>query len=168
MSVTAEFKAMVERAWDAIDYALAGNIAEGVKDILQETIFKNVYAYPASVWAMEKRRYDDGGLGERENMIATVIDIGSAGRTDELQVESFAGFQDIGPNFRGGFVGIGPEFNTGSIGARLDEVVETGDPTWRQPYPRPFYKEAEKKLVDSGYIERELRYRLVYAGFEVE
>lgn len=167
MSVTAEFTAMKQRIWDAIDKGLL-DAGEDAKDVLQNVIYENVYSYPASYWAQAKRRYDNGGLGEKENMIASVSDAGKSGRYHELQVEDFAGFQDHGPNFRGGFTGTGPEFNTASIGARLDEVVETGDPAWRQPFPRPFYKDAETQLVNGGVVTGNIVSALVDAGFTVE
>lgn len=166
MSVTAEFQAMMNRAWNVIDAALANEVGEAAKDVLQETIYQNVYSYQPSVWAEMKRRYDSGGLGDRNNMIASVNDVGTAGRTHELQVQTFAGLQDYGPNFRGGFIGIGPSMPTGGLG-HLDEIVETGDPSYRQPGPRPFYADAEKMLVNSGIVEGELAAALLRAGFEI-
>lgn len=167
MSVTMEFKNMMNRAWNAIDEALLTGVGESAKDVMQQMIYDRVYSYPASEWALYKRRYDDGGLGDKENMIASVKDVGSSGRTHELQVENFAGLQDYGPNFRGVFIGIGPSPAPGHYAARLDEIVETGDPAYRQPYPRPFYAATEKFLVDSGIVENEIKSGLIMAGFEI-
>lgn len=167
MSVTSEFQMMMKRAWNAIDEALLNGVGEAAKDVMQQMIYDNVYEYPASYWAMIKRRYDDGGLGDKRNMIATVNDVGAAGRTHELQVENFAGLQDYGPNMRGPGIGMGPQPAAGHYAARLDEIVETGDPAYRQPGPRPFYKDTEQFLISSGVAENEIVSGLVSAGFEV-
>lgn len=161
MSVTAEFQVMIGKAWDAIDAALAGPIGESAQDFLQQTIYAKVYSYPATAWAMMKRRYDNGGLGDKGNMIVSVSG------DHELQVENFAGLQDYGPNFRGASLGIGPSPAIGHYAARLDEIVETGNPSYRQPGPRPFYQEAEKEIVSSGVVDGELASALMAAGFEV-
>lgn len=167
MSVTLEYLEMKNRIWNAIDKGLL-DAGEDAKDVLQAVIYRNVYSYPASPYAMMKRRYDDGGLGDKQNMIASVSDVGKSGRYHELQIENFAGLQDHGPNFRGGFTGIGPEFNISSIGARLDEIVETGDAAWRQPFPRPFYQDAEKEIANGGVVTGNLVSALIDAGFTVE
>lgn len=166
MSVTAEFTAMMNRAWNAIDAGLL-KAGEAAQDVLQKVMDENVYSYQASPYAMYKRRKDAGGLKDKGNIIATVIDVGSSGRTHELQVEDFAGLQDYGPNFRGSHIGIGPSPAAGHYAARLDEIVETGDPSYRQPGPRPFYKDAEKQLVDGGIVEGEIAGALIAAGFEL-
>jgi hypothetical protein len=157
---------MKQRIWDAIDTGLL-NAGDAARDVLQQVIYQNVYSYGASPWAMQKRRYADGGLGDTNNMIASVNGVGSAGRTHELQVENFAGLQDYGPNFRGASLGIGPSPAKGHYAARLDEIVETGNPSYRQPGPRPFYKDAEKQLVDGGVVTGEIAAALIAAGFEV-
>lgn len=167
MSVTAEFKMIMERAWNVIDAALAGEVGDAAKDVLQKTIYDNVYSYQPTAWAEMKRRYDNGGLGDKNNMIASVIDVGTAGRTHELQVENFAGLQDYGPNFRGAGIAFGPAPAASHTSARLDEIVETGNASYRQPGPRPFYKDAEKMLVDGGIVEGELAAALIRAGFEL-
>lgn len=167
MSVTAEFTAMMNRAWDAIDAGLL-KAGEAAQDVLQKVMDENVYSYQASPYAMYKRRKDAGGLKDKGNIIATVIDVGSSGRTHELQVEDFAGLQDYGPNFRGPSVNtFGPSPAAGHYAARLDKIVETGDPSYRQPGPRPFYKDAEKQLVDGGIAEGEIAGALIAAGFEL-
>lgn len=155
MPVTAEFTAMMNRAWNAIDAGLL-KAGEAAQDVLQKVMDENVYSYAASPYAMYKRRKEAGGLKDKGNIIATVIDVGTAGRTHELQVEDFAGLQDWGPSIR-------------SAGAaeRLDQIIETGDPSYRQPGPRPFYKDAEKQLVDGGIVEGEIAGALMDAGFEV-
>lgn len=160
MSVTAEFAVMMQKAWDAIDVGLL-KAGDAGKDVLQQVIYNNVYSYAPSVYAEMKRRYDNGGLGDTGNMIVSVTG------DHELQIENFAGLQDYGPNFRGASLGIGPSPAKGHYDARLDEIVETGDPSYRQPGPRPFYKDAEKQLVDGGIVEGEIAGALMDAGFEV-
>lgn len=165
MSVEAEYAVLKTRIWNAIDKGLL-DAGEDAKDVLRQKIYDNVYSYQASPLAMRKRRYDNGGLGDTRNMVASVIDVGKSGRYDELQVEDFAGFQDIGSNFRGSHIGIGP--SAAPTEDRLDEVVETGRTDYRQPGPRPFYKDAEEELFNGGVVTGRLVTALIEAGFEVE
>lgn len=167
MSVTAEFQTMMTRAWNAIDKGLL-DAGEDAKDVLQNVIYEKVYSYPASYWAQAKRRYDNGGLGDKMNMIASVNDVGKSGRYHELQIENFAGLQDYGPNFRGPGTDFGPAPAPGHYAARLDEIVETGDPAYRQPFPRPFYKDAETQIANGGVVTGNLVSALIDAGFTVE
>ena len=166
MSVTAQFALIKNRIWNAIDKGLL-DAGEDAKDILQTVIYEKVYSYPASAWAMQKRRYDDGSLGDKNNMFASVIDVGKSGRYHELQVEDFAGLQDYGPNTRGPGIAYGPSPAPGNYAARLDEIVETRDRAYRQPGPRPFYKDAEKQLADGGIVTGNIVSALIDAGFEV-
>lgn len=168
MSCVLNFKNVVNRIWTAIDAGLL-DAGEDAKGVLQDVIYDKVYSYRASPWALGKRRYDDGGLGDTRNMIVSVSDVGKAGRTHELQVENFAGLQDTGPNFRGVSTGVGPSpvSTPGYYGGRLDEIVETGDRAYRQPGPRPFYRDAEKILVENGHVTNAIRAELIWAGFEV-
>ena len=186
MSVTAEFEVMKNRIWDAIQIGLL-RAGDDAKEILQLKMYENVYSYQASALAMEKRRYDDGGLGDKSNMVASVVDIGKAERYKELQIEDFAGFQDYGPNtrsFYSGAVGsIGPMMNLQdrsgtaqetarkygvSAGDRLDRVVTEGDRNYHQPGPRPFYEPTEKELANGGVVSGQIVGALMDAGFTVE
>ena len=167
MSVVAEFEVMKNRIWNAIDKGLLDS-GEDAKDVLQNVIYQNVYTYPASGWALMKRRKSEGGLGDKRNMIASVNDVGKSGRYHELQVENFSGIQDYGPNFRGPGIAFGPAPAASHYSARLDEIVETGDKAWRQPYPRPFYKDAETQLINGGIVSGNIVAALIDAGFTVE
>ena len=93
MSCVSEFQMMMDRAWNAIDAGLL-RAGEAGREVLQESIYRNVYSYYPSAWAERRRRYDNGGLGDTNNMIASVVDVGTAGRTHELQLEDFSGLQD--------------------------------------------------------------------------
>ena len=166
MSVLSEYAGMKVKIWNAIDSALLYGLQEEAKPIIETVMQRNVYDYPASPWAIAKRRKWDGGLGDAENsFVPTVIEVDD--NTHELDMENFAGLQDYGPNFRGVHIGTGPSPAAGHYAARLDEIVETGDPAYRQPYPRPFYKDIETQLVKSGKASRQIRYELIWAGFEV-
>lgn len=164
MSVVTEFNEMMSRAWNAIDEALLNGVGESAKDIMQQFIYDNVYSYQASHWAMVKRRYADGGLGDTRNMIASVVETDGM---HELQVENFAGLQDYGPNFRGTSTGMGPSPAPGHYAARLDRIVEEGDRAYRQPGPRPFYADTERFLVQNGIVDSEIESALIRAGFDV-
>lgn len=164
MGIMSDFQINMAQIMSAVDAGLLETGDQG-KDVLQSVIYENVYSYPASTWAMRKRRYDDGGLGDKNNMIPSVTDVDS--RTRELQIENFAGLQDYGSNFRGDYNpgGYGPAPKV--WGDRLDEIVETGDKSYRQPYPRPFYKDAEKQIVDGGLADGCIASALLEAGFDV-
>ena len=148
MSVLSEYAGMKVKIWNAIDSALLYGLQEEAKPVIKDVLGKNVYSYGATPWAMKTRRYDNGGLYDAENnIISSVIDVDDS--THELNMEDIAGFQHPAP------------------AERLDEVIESGNPNYRQPYPRPFYKDIETQLVKSGIASRQIRYELIWAGFEV-
>lgn len=176
MSVTMEFKNMMNRAWNAIDGALLGEIADASRSVLQASMRAYVYDYEPTEWARRKRRGDLGGLADMRLMPATVLDRSTTGHTiHELQIESIAGLQGLGDNFcSGADYDWGPndafEKNAERWRAnntRLDEIVETGNEVFHQPYPRPFYREAEKVIAETGMVSRGLMKALIAAGFEI-
>lgn len=177
MSVLAEFEGMLTKIGSTIEDTLQGEIADFTKKTLQESMQYSVYTYNASPWAMRSRRGDMGGLADMDLMRAEVIDVSKKLHTaKELQVESLASFQH-GPDTstiddHWGANDALPANESASrlaaSGARLDEVVETGSKAYRQPYPRPFYANAEKYVVNYGAVSGYLVINLIKAGFDVQ
>ena len=72
MSFVQKYNALLGKVEAAVKDALENEVAEEVKDIMQDQTDLQVYPYDASPMAMATRRVDDGGLGDRRNMIASV------------------------------------------------------------------------------------------------
>lgn len=120
----------------AVDAAMP-KLANGVVDVIGQKAQANVYIYPATGWAMSKRR---GTIGKMENM-----EINAGGY--QAEIVNHATMQG----------GMGHEV----------EMVEEGWSNFRQPGPRPFMDEALDEYVSSGRGDRELAEQLRAAGFEV-
>ena len=123
---------------------LVSDAAEAVKDVMQGKLTDNVYSYPASREAMKTRRYDHGGLLDRENMVAHV----EAGLT--LVVEDIAPFQE------------------GTYPDALSDVVQQGLPGYNQPGPRPFTADTEAECVSSGSVLKAINEGLERNGYKME
>ncbi len=125
MSFVARFMMMKERLEDAIDSALLTDVAEEVKDIMVSNLDSIVYSYSATPQAMATRRYD-GGLRGKYHMAASLPE------KHTLVVENTAGMQG------------------GAASRALSDVVNDGDPAYRQPGARPFVSATEREAVASG------------------
>lgn len=119
-------------------------VTEEVKDIMEEQLVIVVYSYDASEESMESRRYEDGGLLDRANMVS------SFSPDFVLTVENVAPFQD----------------KYEKKGKDLSDVVEEGDKKYRQPYARPFVAETENECISSGRIYKVLMSALRARGYK--
>ena len=72
MSFYEKYAQFAYKFHEDLNVVLLNEAAEEVKDIMQEQLDENVYSYPASEMAMESRRYEDGGLKDRANMVAHI------------------------------------------------------------------------------------------------
>ena len=133
MSFVQKYNALLARVEAAADDALGREVAETVRDIMEEQTEYQVYSYEASPMAMASRRADCGGLGDRRNMAAAVLP------GHELTVENTAPFQ-----------------SPASGGSALSDVVEQGLSRYHQPGPRPFVAGTQEEAVSSGRAYRAL------------
>lgn len=149
MSFAQIYNDLLNKVRDAAEDAVVNDVAPEVKDIMQEQTGYQVYSYEASAMAMRMRRVDNGGLGDKRNMV-DMVETTTAGLHSEitLTVEDCAPFQD----------GI-------SRGISLAQVVETGDKNFKQPYPRPFIAETQQEAIASGRAYRALMDGLKRNGF---
>lgn len=131
-----------------LNEVLLGEATETVKDIMQEQLESEVYSYPATPEAMESRRYEQGGLKDRANMVAHL----EPGIT--LVVENVAKFQDRALN-------IDPEHD-------LSDVVDQGIAGYMQPGPRPFVSATETECVTSGRVLKAINSGLTSRGYKIE
>lgn len=140
---------LLNKVRDAAEDAVVNDVAPEVKDIMEEQTEYQVYSYEASAMAMRTRRVDNGGLGDRRNMVDTV-ETDTAGLHSEitLTVEDRAPFQD-----------------GRTYGVSLAQVVETGDKSFKQPYPRPFIAGTQAEAIASGRAYRALMDGLRRNGF---
>lgn len=136
MSFAKIYNDLLNKTRAAAEDAMRHEVAEEVKDIMEEQTEYQVYSYEASAMAMRMRRVDNGGLGDRRNMLHDV-----AAGPDEvvLTVHNAAPFQD----------GVSREVS-------LAQVVETGDTSFRQPYRRPFIAGTQAEAIASGRAYRAL------------
>ena len=132
MSFFEHYNAFGERVIAALKEVLESDAAEVVKDVMGQKLDEKVYSYEASDEAMESRRYDQGGLADRDNMVAHVeYDDGYV-----LVVENVAPFQEPSE----------------AKGRSLSDVVQEGLPAYRQPGPRTFTSDTESECVSSGSV----------------
>lgn len=118
---------------NAINKELYDFLKEDLKDYVFEVekrmIYDYVYSYEASDWAMSKRRYENGGLADIDNMEAIeVLDNNAIIYVNNT--ESQDGIE-----------------STNSLTEA--EAIETGDSDWNQPYERPFTKETLEYIKNS-------------------
>lgn len=145
MSFVQRYNNLVDKVRAAAADAMKYEVAEEVKDIMEEQAGWQVYSYEASAMAMRTRRVDNGGLGDRRNMRHAV----SYGQAEAvLTVWNAAPFQD----------GV-------SRSVSLAHVVETGDTDFHQPGPRPFTAGTQEEAVSSGRAYRALKEGLKRNGF---
>ena len=143
MSLTTEYKSWLKRLDSAVARALKNEVCEDAKQALSEQMDKVVYSYAASDWAMSTRRYDSGGLADKENF----SDKYTGGNfSHELTIEDVADFQ-----------------GTDASGT-LIHVVETGAAGYRQPHPRPVMQETQNEL-DGGRASGVMAAALKSRGF---
>ena len=119
----------------AVTNALQSEELSGyIKDILQSSIMKNVYSLDRYTPRMYKgkRRYENGGLADPDNMEITLNGGG-------IKVEDVASGHQVD-----GW------WETIPADDRIDDYIESGsynvDFTHNPPGPRPFYKPAEEML----------------------
>lgn len=145
MSFAQIYNDLLNKTRAAAADAMKHEVAEEVKDIMEEQTEYQVYSYEASAMAMRTRRVDNGGLGDRRNMLH---DVSSGPDEVVLTVRDTAPFQD----------GV-------SRGVSLAQVVEVGDKSFKQPYPRPFIAETQQEAIASGRAYRALMDGLKRNGF---
>ena len=142
MSFLAHYQNLKLRAEAAVDHALGAEVAEAVKDVMEEQTEYQVYSYDASEMAMATRRVDQGGLGDRQLMT------GHVEPGHELVVENIAPFQ-----------GTPVDYTT------LNDVVERRTAGFNQPFPRPFVAGTQEEAISSGRARKALMEGLKRQGF---
>ena len=131
MSVLATFQKYQQQVETAVDEILETEVAETVKDIMEEKLSSVVYSYPATENAMAMRRYANGGLQDRSNMQSRV----EADHT--LIVENDAPLQGT------------------PTGDALSDVVNAGYSNYKQPYARQFVQSTEQEAA-SGRVAADI------------
>lgn len=140
MSAISQYEAIKVKIDEAITQALV-SMVRPIADSLEESAYRNVYTYQASPMAMDSRRYSFLNIAEHT---AVNIDKSTHTLTMTTKVTLQSGFNDDEVN-----------------------IVESGDPTFRQPGPRPFMDQGLETYVASGAADVELARALYNAGFDV-
>ena len=136
MSFMAQYHNLMTRVESAVGNALKAEVAEAVKDVMENQLEHQVYSYEASAEAMATRRLDSGGLLDRQFMVSDVtqtasIPMGAREAEFELTLEDTAPFQ-----------------GTQVKGKALSDVVEKGIEGFNQPGPRPFVAGTQEQATD--------------------
>lgn len=138
MSIEADVNLFMKQLDTAISKVLLTDVTEVAKNALREAVYEKVYAtYSPTVYI---RQMDEGGLSDKENMMATV-DV--ATRTLEVEDIRSDGGLNVAAEVEGGFW--------------MPNGVWMG--------PRPFHKPAEDKMMASGEAESALESGLKNLGF---
>lgn len=145
MSFQGQYDALLAKVSRAAADALGQEVADEVRATMLIQIFDEVYSYPSTPLAMETRRMEAGGLGDWDN-IRSVVKEDPAGAA--LEVWNAAPFQDGRQH-----------------GVSLAHVVESGDNSFRQPYPRPFTAKTQAEVLSSGRACQALMDGLKRNGF---
>lgn len=152
MSFEQRFSNFLGRVADDIFDTLDSDVAEMVKDIMEQKLTANVYSYQASETAMNSRRYDDGGLLDRENMVGSV-EYDPSQHAYVLTVSDEAPFQ---------------EEKDSSKGDDLSDVVQIPIQGYNQPGPRPFTQPTEDECISSGRALEAFNAGMRRRGHEIE
>ena len=139
MSVIADAQRYFEAIGSAVSYALSNPMQEALLREIKEKAKENVYeAYTPTEWAMSTRR---GHLGDRPNL---EVEFGGSGDQQYLRITNMTTLQHAS--------------------TAETSVVETGNASFRQPFPRPFMDEALDEYVGSGRAESDLKSVLASYG----
>lgn len=138
MSIEADVNLFMKQLDTAISKVLLTDVSEVAKNALREAVYEEVYAAYTPV--IYERQMDNGGLSDKENMMATV-DV--ATRTLEVEDIRSDGGVNVAENVEGGYW--------------MPNGVYMG--------PRPFHKPAEEKMMASGEAESALESGLKNLGF---
>lgn len=144
MSFAQIYNDLLNKTRAAVADALEHEVADEVRATMLIKAFEEVYSYQATPMAMETRRMEAGGLEDWDQIRAEVKE---GGPSATLEVWNAAPFQDGRRH-----------------GVSLVHVVETGDKSFRQPYPRPFTAKTQAEVLSSGRALQALRLGLKRNG----
>ena len=127
--------------------AVVKEVVKEMKDIEREVIEERVYAvFSPKVY---ERRYEDGGLMDKENMLEEV----SISKND-ITVE-ITNLTQGNPTYRNFWDG------------EIQELIETGNYMWngQMPPPRPFIDETQSVIDTTDRIDRAIERALSNLGW---
>jgi hypothetical protein len=154
----AEIERAINRGLEAV--AKDSWVIDGIKNELHRSIYENVYSFPEGGY---RRRYDEGGLGDKEFFVQTDGKVKSPG---EAEAWAFSQgdfwYGTAGVDSEGFMTVNAPDTAQSSItitiedtapgsgkGAyRLDELVEKGIGKGNMAIPRPFYKPEDDLIME--------------------
>lgn len=121
-----------------IQDTMENEVADTVKEKMNLSVHKTVYGtYQPRI---NRRRKDNGGLSDKDNISITPID-GGIEITNDTPLDN------------------------GRHSPRLDAIIEYGQ--GRQPFPRPFYKDTYDILAAGAY-EETLKASLKNKGIDIK
>lgn len=144
-----------------INDAMGNEVLEAVKEVEIETIGKVVYDVFTPVWY--KRRYDDGGIADPNNIVGTIT---RGNNSCEMFVQNITPAKMYNESNGGKPYSDSPSANSGYVAG----IVESGSGYEYSPHPgaRPFTKKTIMKLKREKQCKSSLAAGLSARGIEVE
>lgn len=155
-------KELEKELYKRINTALDTEVADTVKEVMTDHIIQDVYdKYEPKLY---QRRYNDGGLLDPENIIATLGDDG------ELLVQNITlGADTVYGQDPSGF----GYYNSRNANEFITPIIETGIgydvSKWKyNGVPRPFMENTHNDLEQNHYHTEALKRSLKKQGLEVK
>ena len=162
MKVCKNLKELEQELYKKINVALDTDVADTVKDVMADHIIQDVYdKYEPKTY---QRRYNNGGLLDRDNIIATIGDNG------KLFVQNITTGSDTVfiSNVEGTFY-----FNSYNTDKFIAPIIETGVGydinNWEYcNKPRPFMQNTHDDLERNHYHTKAMEQSLKKQGLDVK
>ena len=152
-------KELEKELYKRINTALDTEVADTVKEVMTDHIVKDVYdKYEPKLY---QRRYNDGGLLDPENIIATM------GNDGELLVQNITlGSDTVYSQDPSGF----GYYNSRNANEFITPIIESGVgyDAWDEAFPRPYVQNTHDDLEQNHYHTEAMKRSLKKQGLEVK
>ena len=149
-------KELEKELYKRINIALDTEVADTVKEVMTDHIIQDVYdAYEPTAY---QRRYDDGGLLDPDNIIATL------GNNGEMLVQNIT----LGSEYYY-IPSIKRSFRSANADKFISPIIEYGiDYDVVDVFPRPFIQNTHDDLAQNHYHTQAMKQSLKKQGLEVK
>ena len=149
-------KELEKELYKRINIALDTEVADTVKDVMTDHIIQDVYdTYEPTAY---QRRYDDGGLLDPDNIIATL------GNNGEMLVQNVA----MGNEYYY-IPSIKRSFQSANVDNFIAPIIEYGKGyDVVDIFPRPFIQNTHDDLEENHYHTQAMKQSLKKQGLEVK
>ena len=149
-------KELEKELYKRINIALDEDVADTVKEVMTDHIIQDVYdAYEPTAY---QRRYDDGGLLDPDNIIATL------GNNGEMLVQNIT----LGSEYYY-IPSIKRSFRSANVDNFIAPIIEYGKGyDVVDIFPRPFIQNTHDDLEENHYHTQAMKQSLKKQGLEVK